>query len=451
MHARSRLTGLLALALAVCTPPAVTRASGPTVTIEDLGPAGFSTFGRGVNGTALAAGYGTDASSMFGFTQAAASAFVPLPVGATDLQTLAVNDAGVVTGRYIGADGFSHAFRYDTVSNALTDVPSLAGANNSTTQAINASGALAGFTTGGVSHGFRQSGAAAAEDIGDLGGGVSSAAGINSSNVVVGMSKDAAAHFQAVRFDTSLHTLASLGGTSSAANGINDSGIVVGSSRNASSVTLAARWTDDATVQSLGTLGGLMSQANAINSSGDIVGWAMTATNEVHAFLWQNGTMSDLNDLLSTGSGWVLTAAYALNDHGVIVGDGTFNGEQRAFRLTITPQADADVTPPTIAWVHASPDTLWPPNNQMVPVSLTVQASDDSGVAPTCALVSFASSVASKPGDMVKTGPMTAQLRASKSNGGECLYTLVVQCTDGAGNVATANAVVRVPKSASGK
>jgi probable HAF family extracellular repeat protein len=449
MHARSRLTGLLALTLAVCTLPVITRASGPTVTIEDLGPAGFSTFGRGVNNTALAAGYGNDASSMFGFTQSAAPALLPLPLGATDLQALAVNDGGVVTGRYIGSDGFSHAFRYDTASNVMTDVPSLAGANNSTAQAINATGVVAGFTTGGVSHGFRQTGGSPAEDIGDLGGGVSSAAGINATNVVVGMSKDASSHFQAVRFDTSLHSLASLGGTSSGANGINDAGVIVGSSRNASNVTLAVRWTDDATVQSLGTLGGLLSQANAINSKGDIVGWAMTPTNEVHAFLWQNGTMSDLNDLLSSGSGWVLTAAYAVNDHGVIVGDGTLNGESRAFRLTITPEDDADVTPPTIAWVHASPDTLWPPNNQMVPVTLTVSASDDSGAAPICSLVSLGSTDP-HPGDMAQTGPLSASLRASKTSGGGRCYTLTVQCTDAAGNLATASATVKVPKS-SGK
>jgi probable HAF family extracellular repeat protein len=447
MHARSAFTGLLAVALVTIAPSAMIRASGPTVTIDELGQAGFPTHARGVNASALAAGYGDDTSASFGFTQAVAPAFVPLPMGATDLQALAVNDSGVVTGKFIGASGFAEAYRYDSVANTLTSVPSLAGALTATAQAINASGVVAGFTTGGgVNHGFRQSGANPAEDIGDLGGGVSSAAGINGLNVVVGSSKDGAGHFQAVRFDTSLHALTSLGGNFSSAAGINDAGIVVGSSQNGSGVTLATRWENDTTPQSLGTFGGLMSQANAINTKGEIAGWAMTATSEMHAFLWQNGTLTDLNDLLPAGSGWVLNIAYALNNTGVIVGDGMLNGAPRAFRLTITPQDNADTTPPTISWVHASPDTLWPPNNQMVPVTLTADASDDSGVAPSCSLVGISSNVPGA-GDMVQTGPMSAQLRASKSNGSDRKYTLTVQCSDATGNLATATVCVRVPKS----
>jgi probable HAF family extracellular repeat protein len=219
---------------------------------------------------------------------------------------------------------------------------------------------------------------------------------------------------------------------------------------------VAARWSNDTTVQSLGTLGGAMSQAMAVNNTGDVVGWALTSANQMHAFLWQNGTITDLNDLLPSGSGWELNWAYALNNTGVIVGDGTFddgtgNGPQtHAFRLTITPEDNADGTAPVIDWVHVSPDTLWPPNNQMVPVTLTVRARDDSGATPSCSLVGMASTDP-HPGDMVQTGPMSASLRASKSNGGERRYTLTVQCDDAAGNLSTSTVTVRVPKSANGK
>ncbi len=113
--------------------------------------------------------------------------------------------------------------------------------------------------------------------------------------------------------------------------------MVVGWSQDTgNSHLLATRWSNDTTPQGLGTLGGVMSQAMAVNNTGDVVGWSLTAANEVHAFLWQNGTLTDLNDMLPSGSGWVLGTAYALNNTGVIVGDGTFNGEARAFRLTIT-------------------------------------------------------------------------------------------------------------------
>ena len=46
---------------------------------------------------------------------------------------------------------------------------------------------------------------------------------------------------------------------------------------------------------------------------------------------------------------------------------------------------------------------------------------------------------------------MSQHLIASKSNGGERRDTLTVQCTDAAGNLSTATATVKVPKSANGK
>ena len=451
MHARSTLATLMVLAMVAITPSAIIRASGPTVTVEDLGPTGFVTNGRGVNASGLAAGFGNDGTIDFGFTHGVTWAYVPVPEPGDALQALAVNDAGVVVGSYIPASGFRQPYRYDSVSNVLTAVPYLSGASSATATAVNASGVVAGFTAAGKAHGFRQSGADPAEDIGDLGGGSSAATGINATNVVVGYAKDAALHQQAVRFDSTLHALTSLGGTNAQANGINDSGVIVGWSQDTgNSHLLATRWSSDTTPQSLGTLGGVMSQAMAVNTTGDVVGWSLTAANEVHAFLWQNGTLTDLNDMLPTGSGWVLGTAYALNNTGVIVGDGTFNGEARAFRLTITPEDNGDTTAPVIAWVHASPDTLWSPNNQLVPVTLTVSASDDSGVAPSCSLVGLGSTDP-HPGDMVQTGPLSAQLRASKSNGGGRCYTLTVQCSDAAGNLATATATVKVPKSATGK
>ncbi len=451
MQSRWTLTGILALGIAAGSPSPVLRAAGPTVTIEEIGPAGFATHARGLNGNGLAAGFGVDGAVDFGFSQMATPAMVPLPLGASSLDGLAVNDGGVVTGRYYDAGGLTHAFRYDSASNTFTDVPYLAGATQATAQAINASGVVAGFQNpSGVTHGFRQTPGLPAEDMGDLAGGgkLSSANAINAAGVVVGNSRDASNLTFAVRYDGTLHQLATLGANFGSAFGINDAGLVVGYSMNVSNQAHATAWTSDATAVDLGTLGGTLSQALAVSNNGTIVGMSRTAAGATHACMWQGGTLTDLNDLIDPASGWVLETAYAVNDHGVVVGDGRLEGALRAFRLTITSEEDADVTAPVIESVHASPDTLWPPNNQMVPVTLSVSASDDSGESPTCQLVGISGGDAPQA-DMLVTGPMTASLRASKSKSGrECVYTLTVQCTDAAGNVATSSTEVRVPKSA---
>jgi probable HAF family extracellular repeat protein len=448
MHARWTLTGVVALALVAIGPSHVVQATGPTVTIEDLGPSGFVTGGRGVNVSSFTVGWGNDGVADFGFTQQTAPLAVPLPVGAADLRALAVNNAGVVTGRYTADDGFVHPFRYDSVSNTITDVPLLANATSGTGNAINASGVVAGFgNPDGKTHGFIQAPGGSAVDIGDLGGNLSSLSGINASNVAVGMALEGTV-VKAVRYDGTLHPLVTLGGSFATATAINDGGLIVGYGTNASSQTLAARWTSDTAVTPLGTLGGAWSMAWAVNTAGDTVGSSLVPTGDPHAFLWKGGVMQDLNDLVDPASGWVLSAAYGINDAGVIVGDGFLNGAPRGFRLT--PAESVDKTAPVISSLKASPDTLWPPNNQMVPVTLTVDASDDSGNAPVCTLTHISSSDP-HPGDMLVTGPLTAQLRATKSSGIERCYTLTVECSDDAGNMSASNVRVRVPKSTSSK
>ena len=52
-----------------------------------------------------------------------------------------------------------------------------------------------------------------------------------------------------------------------------------------------------------------------------------------HAFLWSRESMRDLNALIPSGSGWVLSEANGVNDAGQIVGYGTHNGDVRAFLL----------------------------------------------------------------------------------------------------------------------
>ena len=74
----------------------------------------------------------------------------------------------------------------------------------------------------------------------------------------------------------------------------------------------------------LGTLGGLSSVAVAINERGEITGWSETGqfvpashgpTPVVHAFMWQNGVMTDLGTL-----GGTFSDARDINNRGQVVG-----------------------------------------------------------------------------------------------------------------------------------
>jgi probable HAF family extracellular repeat protein len=103
-----------------------------------------------------------------------------------------------------------------------------------------------------------------------------------------------------------------------------------------------AYWHDGSTQTQLGTLdGGLSSSAADVNEQDQVVGssWLVQVpTSEVdptkyHAFLWEAGTMTDLNTRIPTRGGWLLTGATGINERGDIVGTGLRNGVAHGFLL----------------------------------------------------------------------------------------------------------------------
>ena len=92
-------------------------------------------------------------------------------------------------------------------------------------------------------------------------------------------------------------------------------------------------------MQDLGTLDGFTnnSYANGINNRSWIVGYSTTSSGTNQAFLWRNGSMSNLNALISPEAGWVLTDAVGINEFNEIVGNGRYNGQPRAFILRASP------------------------------------------------------------------------------------------------------------------
>jgi probable HAF family extracellular repeat protein len=79
-------------------------------------------------------------------------------------------------------------------------------------------------------------------------------------------------------------------------------------------------WTKRHGMQDLGTLpGDTFSEALGINEAGQVVGESFSASS-ARAFIWQNGTMTDLNTLIPPSSGLFLLYANDINDAGVIAG-----------------------------------------------------------------------------------------------------------------------------------
>lgn len=119
---------------------------------------------------------------------------------------------------------------------------------------------------------------------------------------------------------------------------INNLGQVVGSGNIENEE--AQIWIDplnNTTGTLLGTLGGSTSRANGINDLTQVVGTSSLANSpKEHAFLWQKGALTDLNNLIDSASGWELTSALKINNNGDIIGIGNFNGEQRGFIASAT-------------------------------------------------------------------------------------------------------------------
>lgn len=170
----------------------------------------------------------------------------------------------------------------------------------------------------------------------------SRALGINDRAQVVGFSTTSIGKQHAVLWQNSrikdLGTLPS--GRNSQALGINKAGKVVGWSDTSSGSKHAVLW-QNRQINDLGTLDGNPTIATAINNRGTVVGYSSSLENynievPLHAFVWKNGKVTDLNSLLPANSGWQLTAAYGINDWGQIVGGGTKDGKIRAFLLTPT-------------------------------------------------------------------------------------------------------------------
>lgn len=166
----------------------------------------------------------------------------------------------------------------------------------------------------------------------------SAATAINDDGLVVGISGDcdqavgrfSARHAVLWKKNGKATEIPNLGGTSwHTPMDINDRGDVVGFSNPAEPgdeignfIARAFLWINGAAnATDLKTLpGDLISQAFAINSRGQVVGVSSGGLNGAHGFLFENGVLTDLNDLLGNGNGDIFRSAQDINDAGQITG-----------------------------------------------------------------------------------------------------------------------------------
>jgi probable HAF family extracellular repeat protein len=235
-----------------------------------------------------------------------------------------INDFGDIAGAANTATGL-RAFR-SRRNTAYIELGPLSGDTNSAAFGINLRGEIVGYSS-------RPTGTRAV--IWDPGGIVqplpalsgangSRALAINDRGDVVGVSETTSGP-RATLWAAPRGTARDLGtlpghGVSEALS-ISESGDVVGSSGNLQQ-RRAVLWAQGGAIRNLGTLpGGASSRALGI-SNGQVVGTSETSDGE-HAFLWtDSGGMQDLNSLLTSRSGFVLTQAVSINTQGIILAVG---------------------------------------------------------------------------------------------------------------------------------
>jgi probable HAF family extracellular repeat protein len=304
--------GLAVVVLAVAVPAASAAQTSPaaatatTYTVRDLGSLGF-----GVTDPAAINGSG----QVTGYSYLSKEIQVPCPPGQYGRPKKCF-------------EAPYHAFIWS--NGTMTDLGTLGG-NFSAANAINGSGAAVGWaqTKAGSSDAALWN-APTITDLARLG--VVGAFGINDSGQIAGMCTDATGDaFACVVRDSTVSALAAPAAfpDCNEAIAINNKSQVVGTCGDAQGDLRAVVWTNGSPTV-LPTLGGPQISPSAINNLGQVTGYAMTSTDAQHGFLWSNGQMTDLG---------LNFYAAAINDNDVIVGGNEIysNGTIHDLNALITP------------------------------------------------------------------------------------------------------------------
>ncbi len=223
----------------------------------------------------------------------------------------------------------------------MTDLGTLGTGNDAVAGLLNATGQVAGIsytnTTANHTTGvptqdpfFWEQGNSMV-DMGTLGGTFGYPNWINSNGQVVGQSNlagDKKYHPFLWQKGKTMQDLGTLGGKSGTATWINDAGEAVGGAWTTGNQAFHAVLWKNGKALDLGVLTGYKhSLAYSINSKDQIVGCVTNNLNKgcTHGFLWENGTMYNLNKLVARGSGLTLSMPLNINDRGEIATWGNYH------------------------------------------------------------------------------------------------------------------------------
>ena len=249
-----------------------------------------------------------------------------------------INDSGQFTGEKSNAVWPNQNNPYLYTNGVMTDLGTLGGAGG-VGSAVSNNGKVTGmsYTREGKQHGFVYHNGSMT-DIGTLGGNFSMGFSINDAGQVVGQSSldDSGFNIHGFIYSNGVMTdLGTFGSTISGAYDINEAGEVTGFSVTADAKSRTILYKNGVTYD-LGSLGGDSSVGQSINNFGVIVGQSSLAGTDslfedLHAFIYSDGSMRDLNTLYSgimsdgLSIGFTqLNYATSINDYGMITGIGTY-------------------------------------------------------------------------------------------------------------------------------
>jgi probable HAF family extracellular repeat protein len=283
---------------------------------------GVSDAQRVVGGVQPSLGADVHASVWAGFTPVDLGT-----LGGSASSAYGINASDHVVGYAYTATNEQHAFLW--FNDVMQD---LHGGPQSSGNAINAAGDVAGSATFSSRHGPVVHAALwhhnKLRNLGTLGGDQGSANAINDRGQVAGTDATAQGDFHGFRWSNGkMRDLGTLGGNISVAFGINHRGDVAGGAdigqrdAHGNPIRHAFLWHNGAMLD-LGTMGGLNSTADGINDAGLVVGISEDSNGRPVAFLWQDGAMFDLSGLAPTNPGYHLTRASAVSKSGQISAEG---------------------------------------------------------------------------------------------------------------------------------